>query len=171
MNSNEIWDNINEFEGDFSVSNKGQVKNNKTGNILKGDINNCGYHRVTLYHNGNHKRFFRHRLVADHFIYNDDPYNKKFVNHIDGNKNHNYDTNLEWVTQSENEKHAFNLGLKTSKDRPIAVVKNNSVVGRIYKNSYRLADDFNITNTTATAWAMNYSNGYINYNITQVYYL
>jgi len=46
-----------------------------------------------------------HRAVAYLFIPNEDPVNKIEVNHKDGIKYHNYDTNLEWVTKSENQKH------------------------------------------------------------------
>lgn len=45
-----------------------------------------------------------HRMVATHFVYNDDPQTKTCVDHIDGNKHNNHYTNLEWVTRSENHK-------------------------------------------------------------------
>lgn len=59
-------------------------------------------------------RFTRtiHRLVAKYFC---DGYAEGLVvNHKDGNKTNNHYTNLEWVTQSENVKHAFSTGLAKS---------------------------------------------------------
>jgi hypothetical protein len=51
-----------------------------------------------------------HRLVAKAFIRN--PEGKKTVNHKDGNKQNNHYLNLEWATHSDNERHAWRLGLK-----------------------------------------------------------
>lgn len=55
-----------------------------------------------------------HRLVAETFLLNQNY--KKEVNHIDGNKNNNNINNLEWVTSSENKKHAYKLGLNKITD-------------------------------------------------------
>ena len=59
------------------------------------------------------KDFSIHRIVACTFIENHN--NILEVNHKDGNKLNNRVDNLEWITKSENIKHAFNIGLKSSK--------------------------------------------------------
>lgn len=45
----ENWKDIKNYEGFYQISPYGEVKNTKTGKIIKGDINNIGYRRVTLY--------------------------------------------------------------------------------------------------------------------------
>lgn len=71
---------------------------------LKPEETSKGYLRVDLYDkNGNRKHFKIHRLVAKAFIPN--PENKPQINHIDGNKQNNSITNLEWVTDAENKEH------------------------------------------------------------------
>lgn len=60
------------------------------------------------------KWYLVHRLKAIVFIPNIE--NKEQVNHIDGNKSNNDLSNLEWVTRSENMRHAYRIGLL--KDHP-----------------------------------------------------
>lgn len=54
-----------------------------------------------------------HRLVAEAF-HADTHFNGAQVNHIDGDKNNNHYSNLEWVTRSQNIRHGFSLGLLKS---------------------------------------------------------
>ena len=97
----------------YLVNEQGQIFNTKTNRYLVGDKNNIGYHRVTLYNNKQRKRIFVHRLVAELFL--DNPNNFKEVNHIDGNKNNNSVTNLEWCDRAHNEREARRIGIKEYK--------------------------------------------------------
>lgn len=114
--SKETWEPIKGYEGFYAISSKGRVKsfhNNKDGKILKLSITKFGYNRLELNLRGNAKKYPVHRLVAIAFI--DNPDNKREVNHIDGNKLNNCVKNLEWVSPSENQLHAFEIGLQTSR--------------------------------------------------------
>lgn len=92
----------------YSVTEDGQVlnKNNKT---MCQWTDNVGYKQCNLYKDGKKKYVRIHRLVAELFVPN--PNNLPQVNHIDGNKLNNHYTNLEWVSNSQNTKHAFDNGL------------------------------------------------------------
>tara|TARA_R110000824_G_C14713181_1_gene624128 strand:+ start:31 stop:510 length:480 start_codon:yes stop_codon:yes gene_type:complete len=61
-----------------------------------------GYIRIGLRNNGKKKMFFVHRLLALHFIPNDDPDNKIEIDHDDNVRDNNNLINLEWVTHAEN---------------------------------------------------------------------
>ena len=110
----ETYKNIIGFNGVYQISNLGNVRNIKTNKILKPRIHTNGYLRVSLCINGLAKDYLIHRLVASTFINN--PLNKSDVNHIDGNKQNNNLINLEWATRSENQKHAFAIGLNKISD-------------------------------------------------------
>lgn len=122
---NEEWKPIKGYEGLYEISNCGRVKgiDRKTRVIRKGHSQEMRvpekiftgykgkthYCQVALYKDGIKKHMQVHRLVAEAFIPNPD--NKRQVNHIDGNKQNNIVTNLEWVTPSENILHSFKTGL------------------------------------------------------------
>ena len=114
---NEVWKDIKGYEGLYQVSNFGRVKSltrlSKQNHLLPERFlktnENDRYLRVDLWKDGKHKFYEVHRLVAAAFIAN--PENKPVVNHIDGDKHNNNVNNLEWCTVSENNKHAYKMGL------------------------------------------------------------
>lgn len=132
----EIWKDITGFEGLYQISNLGRVKSVQRKVMAKGSektvferirtpINTHGYLYCDLWKDGTGYRFAVHRLVASAF--HDNPKNLPQVNHIDGNKANNRADNLEWCDQSENNLHAFRLGLMKAYDRS---GKNNPMYGR-----------------------------------------
>lgn len=112
----EEWRDVIGFEGVYSVSNLGRVRRdlNSRGvfqdkRILKLAIKKDGYLDVTLSRPGLRKHVKVHKLVAAAFLGNAAG---RTVNHKDGNKSNNCLENLEYLTQSENVRHAFQTGLK-----------------------------------------------------------
>lgn len=98
----EIWRDIDGYEGLYQISNKGNVKSLKYGKerILKPRQNRYGYLTVILCKNRIQQERKVHRLVAQEFIQNPD--NKPQVNHKDECKTNNTVENLEWATAKEN---------------------------------------------------------------------
>lgn len=100
---NEIWKDIEGYEGLYQVSNLGNIKsfcNNKTIILKQTNICKYGHKKVTLCKNGVKKVMTVHRLVAKAFIPNPD--NKPEIDHIDTNPSNNRVDNLRWVTSKEN---------------------------------------------------------------------
>lgn len=112
--SGEIWVDVNGFEGLYEISNIGRVKsikrNGTLGGLMKIRKNRHGYPMVYLTKNNKAKNCTVHRLVALSFLKK--VTGKNFVNHVDGNKENNCVENLEWVSRSENQTHAYELGLQ-----------------------------------------------------------
>jgi len=138
----EIWKPVIGYDGMYEVSNYGNVRSylnyqwgvKNTPHILKQC--KCGrqrdYFGVNLL--GSVKRV--HRLVAQSFI--DNPNNKPFINHKDGNKSNNKIENLEWCTAKENTQHAYETGLLNNKGEHCItskLTKNDVVkIRKIYKD-------------------------------------
>lgn len=135
----EIWKDIEGYEGIYQVSNFGGVKSLERKRMggdatlkerrLKPTLNGDKYPCVKLYKDGVKTTFKVHVLVAGCFVAGRK--NNLQVNHIDCDKTNNHHSNLEWVTQSENITHAFGNGLNPSKkydlnkERLIQLLKDN----------------------------------------------
>ena len=106
-NDGEVWKSILGYDG-YYVSNYGRVKH-----FVK---SYNSYHLLDIHYNQTtdrpyvqiaNKNFLLYRLVAHAFVdaYTDE---RNTVNHIDGDTHNNKAVNLEWVTQSDNNKHFYN---------------------------------------------------------------
>jgi len=120
--------NIKGFE-DYFVTEDGKVFSSKRGSIkeLSQSVQRK-YWAVKLWVNGERKHIHTHRLLAITFI--DNPENKPFVNHKDGDKLNCCVSNLEWVTRQENVDHAVANNLLASTigvDNGRAVLTDNQV--------------------------------------------
>lgn len=95
---------------DYYVSECGRVFSSRNGMLRQlSPRTHKGYLSVKI----GGKSIFVHRIVASVYLLRFDGDN--VINHIDGNKQNNNYTNLEWCTQYENNNHAFKLGLNNSK--------------------------------------------------------
>lgn len=123
--TNEIWKEVS-INTNYLVSNYGRVrtidhkvwcKKNNSYSIRKGRMcvlsnnNSKKYWRVGIQIDNRQKHFAVHRLVATAFIPN--PLNLPQINHIDGNKDNNHISNLEWCDNSYNQRHAMDNNLKS----------------------------------------------------------
>ena len=100
--NNEIWKDIEGYEGLYQVSDKGRVKSLKRGNdkIMSLRRDKDGYLLVNLWNNHERKTFKVHRLVCQAYITNS--HNLPQVNHKDENKDNNCVENLEWCDSKYN---------------------------------------------------------------------
>lgn len=164
-----MWKDIKGWEDFYEINKSGDVRNKQNKKLIIGDCNSIGYPRVGLYnkkHNPAHQRFFRHRLVAEHYI--DNPDNQPEVNHKDHNiKNCNVD-NLEWCTKLDNELDSHKYGSK--KYKPFIVKYINGNIEQ-YDTAPQLARKINVSRRTIHNWLLKLSNGYKKYNIIEIEYI
>lgn len=164
---------IKGFEGRYAASEDGRIFSlcdcfgNKQLKEKKQYTNKHGYKCMMFYKQGKKKHMTVHRAVALAFL--DNPDNLPQINHIDGNKENNSVSNLEWCNASHNVQHAYDTGLNVphespwkgckSKDHPRAkpvLLKRNDV-----SVCFLSAHDANIflnTSKSAVAQAINRNN-------------
>lgn len=143
----DTWKDIEGYEGIYQVSKRGVLKSLdrerefegrnqiKTytytrfhkGVTLAGGLDKNGYRIGVFYdHKGKRKTLKFHRIVAQSFIPN--PNILPEVNHINGIKDDNRVTNLEWVTTRANVAHYLERGLKTEYGRkPVAMLDKDTL--------------------------------------------
>jgi hypothetical protein len=109
----EKWLPAKGFENTHEVSTLGRIRGYKRKIIITPHPDQRGYLRYSI----NHTTVKIHRLIAQTFIPN--PENLPEVNHINGDKQDNRVENLEWVTKSENMKHAYEMGVWKDNKSPV----------------------------------------------------
>jgi len=116
---------IEGYEGYYSISDTGVVKNVRTGRILKPFLSVKGYPRVNLFKGEKKYRSAHvHRLVAEAFL----PNPKEQVNHIDGDKLNNNLSNLEWCTNQYNATHSWETGLRDHLKNQVKLTKGTEIL-------------------------------------------
>ncbi len=96
----------------YTIDDLGNIYSDISGKMKTRNKGNTEYQIINLMTLEGKKKTFRvHRLVMTvfHPIQNMDDME---VNHIDGNKQNNTLSNLQWCTASENQLHAFQIGLQ-----------------------------------------------------------
>jgi DNA-binding transcriptional regulator YiaG len=160
--SDEKWAPIAGCGGLYEVSTHGRVKSfvvNAGGRLLNPSTGNHGYPFVVLCSGVRKKNVYVHRLVAAAFIHN--PENKPQVNHKSGVKADNSVQNLEWSTSSENNQHAYNVGLNVlrtgvqhnnakASDKTVALVREIYSEGNY--SMRQLTEIFGVSVSTVSRW-------------------
>lgn len=151
-----MWKEIKGFEGYYEVSDSGEVRSlNRIvceskgvhagkekmlkGKMMKQSLSGGrgGYPVVNLHKNRVSSVRFVHTLVAEAFLPNPNHY--PTVNHIDGNKQNNSVSNLEWASFSRNNMHALQTGLRSPRGNAIAQYTKDGVLVKTYKSACEAA--------------------------------
>jgi hypothetical protein len=135
-----MWVKAKGFESRLEVTRCGRVRsidrfvNNypKGKRLLKGRELSCslaknGYKYVSMTSKTKQgikgSNYLLHRIIAETFIPN--PLNLETVNHKDGNKTNNCVDNLEWLSNSDNVKHAWDTGLSDGTKKPVIAISDD----------------------------------------------
>lgn len=157
MEDKEIWKPIIGYIGLYEVSSHGNVRSlervhmrsNGRPHHVKARVLRFGYsgkdksksYYVVALAGGQKLRTLKvHRMVAYNFC---DGYKEGLhVNHKDGNKLNNHYTNLEFCTQYENAKHAFDTGLMEGS------MKKRKTIVQLTKEGIYIKDIFSASSMT-----------------------
>ena len=127
----EIWKDIEGYEGYYQVSSMGRVRSlnyrrASKERVLKQFYIGQGYLFVNLWKDCKAKPYFVHRLVASAFCENQMGYTE--VNHKDKDKTNNCAENLEWCSRSYN----CNYGTRNERigKKPVEKLRNNPKISK-----------------------------------------
>lgn len=129
---------------------RGHIRHKKTKHVLKPHIDKDGYYRMSL---GSVDNVPVHRAVCL-AIYGEPPKGKTQVNHMDSNRENNFFLNLEWVTPSENVRHAYKygnldplIGLAKAREANMKPVRNVDT-GEVFASVKECADKYGVKQTS-----------------------
>lgn len=155
------WKDIPGYEGKYQASTSGEIKSlsylghqGKEG-IFKPCLNAKGYPQIVLRSKGKTRTCSVHRLIAITFL---GP-SKLTVNHKNGIKTDNRLKNLEYLSNTENMRHAYRTGLRTnphSEDHGRAKLSNKDVKAivdypRTFGSGRTLAKQYGVSPSTISA--------------------
>jgi hypothetical protein len=94
----EEWRRIGGFDN-YSVSNLGNVRNDRTGRILRAGLSSTGYLIVILYQDGTKSTKYVHHLVATTFLGDSEG---RDIDHQDRIRTNNHVSNVRYVSRADN---------------------------------------------------------------------
>ena len=169
--------NIDGLNKEYLINENGDIFDIKENKLRKQTVSERGYLKVSFYVNGKYKKFFIHRLVMIHFNPIDNMENLQ-VNHINGDKSDNRIENLEWVTPSQNTRHANKKGKghqmsqngesnsmsKLTTEQVIEIIKETNKPNR--RTDQKISEDYGVTRKTISNIRNNITWKHINRDIS-----
>lgn len=132
-----------QLHGSYVIYSDGRIYSTHKGKFLKPYLNDKGYQKVRICENGSFKMWTVHRLVATMFLKQEKGKNQ--VNHKNGIKTDNRVENLEWCTNSENQKHSWAMGLIKSGHARLVL---DTLTGVYYESATELAKLIGVNRVT-----------------------
>lgn len=150
--NSKVWKDVVGYEGLYKVSECGEVLNTKSNRLMKSYLHGRGYDRIGLTSQGLQRNHYVHRLVGNAFLEPPENVNQNQINHIDGSKNNNHFSNLEWTSPSENFNHAVRTGL--IKNIVLIEEEHKKVMAYLYIHTKltqsEIADAFDVSDNTVS---------------------
>lgn len=151
MERNIAWSEISGFSK-YMVSENGDVKNKKTGKILKRQYSVGGYVKVTLLGDDQKAHFVHvHILVAQIFVPNPNSSELTLVNHKDEDRTNCKACNLEWVSPQLNVQHGkCREKIGKSHEKPVSEYSCSGQYLRTWKSARAIARYYGFGNSTVS---------------------